>query len=427
MNLYQTLLDNKVILKQKCILKSGIESDFYVDIKRTISMPKVFNEIVDLLYKNLKRIENISSYSILGVPYSGIPFASVLANKLGIPLLLMRNETKKYGTKKRIEGCEGVSKNLILIEDVMTTGQSILETVKELFSEGFSVNYVYTIFQRGDLDYKIFQQLGIKYDYLTKFYDLEDDYSNTISKLRELEPTNKTFKLIGYLMDLKKSNIILSMDNPDVEEFKRVVLDCADNILGVKVHIDIFEEEDREVVREFLIEEKIKSHLLIIEDRKFADICSTNLKQLKASKVSEYADIIICHGIAGFEFLKHCGLPVILVAELSNRGNLIDHNYTESCIEAASRRSNVIGFVSQKNLGYNKVLYFKPGVKIPNENCSNQDSSKISDECTKILMRDKYDQSYTSKTQGIDFYIVGRGITESENPKEESLKYKNWF
>ena len=100
MELYNKLVDNNIILRQECTLKSGIKSDYYVDIKKTISIP-LFSDIIEGLYTNIGRLENLDQYAIIGVPYSGIPYASVLAYRLKIPLLLMRLEQKEIWNEKK--------------------------------------------------------------------------------------------------------------------------------------------------------------------------------------------------------------------------------------------------------------------------------------------------------------------------------------
>lgn len=429
MDLYNDLIDNNVIIKQKCVLKSGMESDYYVDIKKSISIPNLFTKIIDKLYNNLTMIENIESYSILGIPYSGIPFASVLAYRLNIPLLLLRLETKNYGTKKRIEG-DIINKNVILIEDVMTTGLSIFETIDIVTSLGLNVKYVHTVFQRGKLDHAKFSEIGINYNYLTKMYDyntnFENKYNNSLMKLEELQSFNNIYKRLLDIMVIKKSSIILSVDVSDPDKFKYIILKCSDHIVGVKVHLDIFSDEHREDIRDFLTKTKLERNFVVIEDRKFADICATSIKQMNALKTHHYADILICHGITGFEFVNHSNLPIIIVAQLSNYGNLITPHYTRECIKAAFKNKKIIGFVSQSDLGYNKTIYFKPGTKIDEDIC--EERSDTNYQCRQILKRkDQYDQKYSGKTNGIDFYIVGRAITDAEDIEEECIRYQDYF
>lgn len=166
--LLNKLIENNIIIKGNFILKSGKKSNYYVNIKKTISIPSLYKLIINMLYNEIIKIDELNKYSLIGVPYSGIPFAGTLAYKLEIPLLLLRSEQKKYGTKKRIEGITE-NKNIILIEDVMTTGKSILETIDCLDKYGYNVKYVFTIFQRGDLNLEIFTKKNINYHYLTSF------------------------------------------------------------------------------------------------------------------------------------------------------------------------------------------------------------------------------------------------------------------
>jgi len=398
-NLLQLLKDNDIILNQECILKSGIKSDYYIDIKRTISIPSLYKTIINDLIWQIKMIPNLSNYCIIGVPYSGIPFASVIAYQLGIPLLLLRSEKKTYGTKKLIEG-ESENKNIILIEDVITTGKSIIETINSLNNCDYKVKYVFTIFNRGNVPFNYFP--NINFNYLTEMN------TTTLSKLNKLEETHNIYKNLNNIIKNKRTNIILSVDIPESNKFKRTVENLGSHIAGIKVHLDIFPENIRQEIRNFLKKEKIRQGFLVIEDRKYADICSTNILQDRELKTDEYADIIICHGITGFEFMKQVNIPVLLVAQLSNKGNLITSEYTERCVEAAFRNPNIIGFISQENLGYNKCIYCKPGINLDKKS-------------------DGLDQRYTGLKEGIDFYIVGRAITESKNPLKEVIRYKNYL
>ena len=398
---YDLLKHHDIIIEGDFKLKSGKKTDYYVDIKQTISNPELFNIIIDILYNKINQIPNVTSYSIMGVPYAGIPFASVIGYKLNIPQLMLRKEKKTYGRKKMIEG-NSKNKNLILIEDVMTTGKSILETIDSLNKHEYNVKYVFTIFQRGVLNYNKFFDKNIQYNYLiSRKLKLHE-------KLLEITPYNSMYATMNQLSLKKKTNLILSVDNPDINLFKQIVLQCGEHIFALKIHLDIFQETEREDIRNFITKQKKEDNFLVIEDRKFSDICKTNIQQMKALKIKTYADIVICHGIAGFEFIKYCSLPVLVVAQLSCKNNLINTEYTKQCVFEASKNKNIIGFISQENLGYNKCIYCKPGVRL----------DKL------INNEDDYDQKYSGLTSGIDFYIVGRGITNFKNPLEMAKHYK---
>lgn len=73
--------------------------------------------------------EKISYDNICGVPYTALPMATLVANKSDKPMVMRRKEAKGYGTKQLIEGSFKKGDRCIIVEDVISTGSSILETV----------------------------------------------------------------------------------------------------------------------------------------------------------------------------------------------------------------------------------------------------------------------------------------------------------
>ena len=120
-------------------LKSGIHSSYYVDVKALISYPEIMASLSNLLYiKIINIIRNekldISQVVLCGLPYAGIPFVSYISMKHNISMILLRKEKKDYGTKKMFEGTLHEKKHLILVDDILTTGKSITESL-DLFRE----------------------------------------------------------------------------------------------------------------------------------------------------------------------------------------------------------------------------------------------------------------------------------------------------
>lgn len=71
---------------------------------------------------------------LCGVPYTALPIATCVSVNTNLPMLIRRKEPKTYGTKKLIDGEYSCGDNVIVIEDVITSGSSILDTVVVSFT-----------------------------------------------------------------------------------------------------------------------------------------------------------------------------------------------------------------------------------------------------------------------------------------------------
>ncbi len=115
--------------------KSGIKSSNYIDLRPIISRPLLLAKIAESIWAK----HTLTADCICGVPYTALPIATAIALKHNMPMVMRRKETKEYGTKKIVEGIYTPGQTCIIIEDVVTTGASIFETIADLETAGLKV------------------------------------------------------------------------------------------------------------------------------------------------------------------------------------------------------------------------------------------------------------------------------------------------
>ncbi|KAK6037235.1 putative orotate phosphoribosyltransferase, partial [Cooperia oncophora] len=116
-------------------LKSGQMTPIYIDLRRLISQPKTLRMAAQVLC-DIINAKDLKYDYVVGVPYAALPLATHVSDILNVPMLMKRKETKSYGTRKAIEGIYTPGHTALLIEDVVTSGESIRETAEALRAEG---------------------------------------------------------------------------------------------------------------------------------------------------------------------------------------------------------------------------------------------------------------------------------------------------
>lgn len=418
-------------------LKSGIESPFYVDLRPLASDPKILKKLANYLLDMLP-LDNFDL--ICGVPYAALPMATAMSLESYLPLIIKRKEAKQYGTKKMLEGIFTKGQNCLLVEDVITSGASLLETIPEIENEGISVSDIVVVLDRQQGGKELLENKGFRVHTLFTISEvctilseeghLDDEEIQRINDFlagnvvkfekekrlsyeEKLEQCNHSVaqKLLQIAVD-KKSNLIASADVTTTQELLDLAEKVGPQIVALKTHIDILLDFDPDKTILPLKDLAAKYNFLLMEDRKFADIGNTQELQFSYGiyKISNWADFVTAQVIAGYDSLD-CfrNVGVVAILGMSSKGTLTDQNYREEATKVAQSHPNVFGGVSQNKIP-NELLLFTPGINL-------YDSG------------DGKGQQYNSPEHAFtqlqtDFIIVGRGIYKSDDAEKSALNYK---
>lgn len=126
-------------------LRSGKVSHEYFDKYRIESDPQLLSEIATRFHSIVPK----ETEALAGLELGGVPLATALSLKSGLPVCFVRKQAKDYGTCQLAEGIEIKGKKLCVIEDVITSGGQVLESVAELRKLGASIDTVLCVINRG--------------------------------------------------------------------------------------------------------------------------------------------------------------------------------------------------------------------------------------------------------------------------------------
>ena len=129
---------------------SGLKGPTYVDCRRIISFPRVRATLMDFLAATVMRDAGFEAFdNVAGGETAGIPFAAMVAERLGLPMTYVRKKPKGYGRNARIEGAMTEDQRVLLVEDLTTDGGSKLSFVDAIRDTGATCAHTAVIFYYG--------------------------------------------------------------------------------------------------------------------------------------------------------------------------------------------------------------------------------------------------------------------------------------
>ncbi|RVE48080.1 hypothetical protein evm_007267 [Chilo suppressalis] len=432
--------------------KSGMKTPVYFDLRVIVSYPDIMDLISNLLYDF--SMKDTEYDHLCGVPYTALPVATLLSVRSKKSMLMRRKEAKNYGTKKMIEGHYKAGQSCIIIEDVITSGSSVLETVKDLRNEGLKADKALVILDREQGGRQNLEKNNVHVEALITMsklmeilvkkekidstmakevqeyllqakapsLDVEVDRTLLTYEKRSECASNTIAKQLFNIMALKKTNLCLSVDLTSATSILEVVEKVGEHICLLKTHIDIIEDFNSDFIANLKNLAK-RFNFLILEDRKFADIGNTVVMQYSKGtyKIAEWANCVTVHSLPGEGILKAISTcngvgsqGIFLLAEMSSKGNLITAEYIAETVKMASKYPNLItGFVGQnkgvfKDPGY---IQLTPGVQLE---CTEDELGQVYNTPEKVILE-----------KGADVVVVGRGIVSAKSPAAQAVIYKN--
>lgn len=169
------LLELKAVslnVKKPFRYSSGVLSPIYTDCRILMSYPNERKQIRDIYIEEIKK-SGVNFDVIAGTATAGIPHAAWVAEALNLPMIYVRGKAKDHGKGNRIEGIVKTGQVIAVIEDLISTGESSIETAKAIRESDGKVDYIFSIMTYGmEKALQNFEINNLKLISMTNLHDL---------------------------------------------------------------------------------------------------------------------------------------------------------------------------------------------------------------------------------------------------------------
>jgi orotate phosphoribosyltransferase len=173
--LREIVTDSSVLqhLEEPIQLSSGEWSDYFIDGKHAVDDPEDLDLVGSAMFAAAVEagVENFEAVG--GLELGAVPFTFAVARVARCPWFLVRKQPKGRGTNLWIEGARiAPGMPIMLVDDVVTTGDSICRAFERVQSEGGQVVFATTLVDRGDAAAKFFADIGVPYTPMLTYREL---------------------------------------------------------------------------------------------------------------------------------------------------------------------------------------------------------------------------------------------------------------
>jgi orotate phosphoribosyltransferase len=157
------LYEKKIIRFGDFTLASGKKSPYYIDLRLVPSYPIYYRKMIKGLQNIIAEDVGFENFhSLVSVPTGGLVVAASLAIEIVKPIIYVRKEAKEHGTGKAVEGVTCQDMKLLMIEDVVTSGGSVINAIKSIKAEKMKVTDAYAVVDRMEGATEALQAEGVK-------------------------------------------------------------------------------------------------------------------------------------------------------------------------------------------------------------------------------------------------------------------------